>query len=121
MKLKSIIGLLFLPALVFTVQAAEFPLCLNGDGCGFLNADGTWRKTTAFDEVGEFSSDGLAPVRQGNKWGFINLQGQIIHKTMERQNIDNLVSINVSSLVKGLYLLQISSNDKITTQEIVIN
>jgi len=51
----------------------------------------------------------------------INLQGQIIHKTMERQNIDNLVSINVSSLVKGLYLLQISSNDKITTQEIVIN
>ena len=78
MKLKSIIGLLFLPALVFTVQAAEFPLCLNGDGCGFLNADGTWRKTTAFDEVGEFSSDGLAPVRQGNKWGFINLQGQIV-------------------------------------------
>lgn len=51
----------------------------------------------------------------------INMQGQRFYYLQKNQNTDNLVSINTSSMPKGLYLLKIASNDKITTQEIIIN
>ncbi|GAB3709489.1 hypothetical protein GCM10027592_45670 [Spirosoma flavus] len=45
---------------------------VNLDGkSGFLSRDGRW-----FDEIGE-SQNGKMPVRKGDRWGYLNTQGQL--------------------------------------------
>ncbi|WP_066800396.1 WG repeat-containing protein [Moraxella oblonga] len=59
-----------------TVQMALFPRQVDGKW-GFVDGDGVPMIRYVFDEVKPYS-EGLAGVRQGDKWGFIDVGGNLV-------------------------------------------
>lgn len=51
-------------------------LSVNGGPWGFADADDRFVIAPRFDDVGEFSQ-GLAPVKIGQKWGFVQRSGKM--------------------------------------------
>ncbi|MFN6474224.1 MAG: WG repeat-containing protein [Nostoc sp. SerVER01] len=76
---------LFLLALVgaiafHIIQISEtenlYPINFSYNGYGYLNQAGQLVVSPQFDQAGKFSG-GFAPVKIKDKWGFINLKGQV--------------------------------------------
>jgi WG containing repeat len=53
-----------------------YPINFSGKGYGYVNQAAQLVVEPQFDQVGKFS-EGFAPVIVKNKWGFVNLKGQI--------------------------------------------
>jgi hypothetical protein len=81
MKIKLFISLLFIFHHLSASTQNEillFPANHAREGMsGFIDKNGKMQIPPYFDEVGEFS-EGLAPVKIGDKWGYIDKKGKVV-------------------------------------------